>query len=131
HSARQRDVPLPSAGSLSMPPDSSSPSLRAMISRRIAALDGSKHEGKPAPLLGQLDVMALIIGIVIGAGIFSAPALVAANAASVEHALIAWGVGGLIAIAGALCYAELATSHPSAGGEYHYLRLAFGEKVSF
>jgi len=75
--------------------------------------------------------MALIIGIVIGAGIFSAPALVAANAFSVNEMLIAWVAGGLISVAGALCYAELATSHPNAGGDYHFLRLAYGEKLSF
>ncbi len=85
----------------------------------------------PRPLLNTLDVMALIIGIVIGAGIFSAPALVAANAFSVNEMLLAWVVGGLISVAGALCYAELATSHPNAGGDYHFLRLAYGEKLSF
>ncbi|WP_253206992.1 APC family permease [Verticiella alkaliphila] len=85
----------------------------------------------PRRLLSTLDVMALIIGIVIGAGIFSAPALVAANAFSVNEMLIAWVVGGLISVAGALCYAELATSHPNAGGDYHFLRLAYGEKLSF
>jgi amino acid transporter len=75
--------------------------------------------------------MALVVGIVIGAGIFSAPALIAANAASLEHVLAAWLVGGLISLAGAMCYAELATSYPDAGGDYHYLRKAFGEKVGF
>jgi amino acid transporter len=75
--------------------------------------------------------MALVVGIVIGAGIFSAPALIAANAASLEHVLAAWLVGGLISLAGAMCYAELATSYPDAGGDYRYLRKAFGEKVGF
>jgi len=86
---------------------------------------------KPKQLLKTVDVMALIIGIVIGAGIFSAPALVMANSASVEQMLLAWCIGGAISIAGALCYAELATSHPSAGGDYHFLRLAYGEKLAF
>lgn len=75
--------------------------------------------------------MALVVGIVIGAGIFSAPALIAANAASLDHILIAWAAGGLISLAGAMCYAELATSYPDAGGDYHYLRRAFGEKTGF
>ncbi|ARP89162.1 amino acid permease [Bordetella genomosp. 9] len=86
---------------------------------------------RPLPLLSTLDVMALVVGIVIGAGIFSAPALIAANAASLNHILIAWAVGGLISLAGAMCYAELATSYPDAGGDYHYLRKAFGDKVGF
>lgn len=85
----------------------------------------------PRKLLGTLDVMALIIGIVIGAGIFSAPSLVAANAATVTQLIVAWLLGGAISVAGALCYAELVTSHPSAGGDYHFLRLAYGDKLSF
>ncbi|CAM3692666.1 Amino acid permease [Bordetella sputigena] len=86
---------------------------------------------RPSPLLSTLDVMALVVGIVIGAGIFSAPALIAANAASLDHILIAWLVGGAISLAGAMCYAELATSYPDAGGDYHYLRRAFGERTAF
>lgn len=107
------------------PSSASSSPLRPHQPPSVAA------RARQATLLSQLDVMALVIGVVIGAGIFSAPALVAMNVASVEHALIAWGVGGLIAVAGALCYAELATTYPSACGEYHYLRMAFGEKVGF
>jgi basic amino acid/polyamine antiporter, APA family len=72
-------------------------------------------DARPSPLLSTLDVMALVVGIVIGAGIFSAPALIAGNAAGMEHILIAWLVGGLISLAGAMCYAELATSYPDAG----------------
>jgi amino acid transporter len=75
--------------------------------------------------------MALVVGIVIGAGIFSAPALIAANAASLGHILTAWLLGGVISLAGAMCYAELATSYPDAGGDYHYLRRAFGERIAF
>lgn len=81
--------------------------------------------------LSFLDVMALVVGIVIGAGIFSAPALIAANAGSIQHVLAAWVLGGFISLAGAMCYAELATSYPHEGGDYHYLRRAFGEKTAF
>lgn len=91
----------------------------------------SSPAARPSPLLSTLDVMALVVGIVIGAGIFSAPALIAANAASLDHILIAWLVGGAISLAGAMCYAELATSYPDAGGDYQYLRRAFGEKTGF
>lgn len=93
--------------------------------------DSVSSSPTPKKLLGTLDVMALIIGIVIGAGIFSAPSLVAANSFSVTQMMIAWILGGAISIAGALCYAELATSHPSTGGDYHFLRLAYGDKLSF
>lgn len=93
--------------------------------------DSVSSSPTPKKLLGTLDVMALIIGIVIGAGIFSAPSMVAANSFSVTQMMIAWILGGAISIAGALCYAELATSHPSTGGDYHFLRLAYGDKLSF
>jgi amino acid transporter len=82
-------------------------------------------------LLKIIDVMALIVGIVIGAGIFGAPALVAANSFSVTQMMLAWALGGLISIAGVLVYAELTTSYPDAGGDYHFLRLAYGDKVAF
>ncbi|WP_420226635.1 APC family permease [Pigmentiphaga litoralis] len=86
---------------------------------------------QPRPQLSTLDTIALVVGLVIGAGIFSAPALVAGNAATPSHMLMAWVFGGLLSLVGAMCYAELATAHPHAGGDYHYLRLAFGDKVSF
>ncbi|RZS86203.1 APC family permease [Pigmentiphaga kullae] len=88
---------------------------------------------KPAtrPLLGTLDIMALVVGIVIGAGIFSAPSLVAMHAGSPTAMMMAWVVGGMISVAGALCYAELASTYPHAGGDYHYLRRAFGTRLSF
>ncbi|OVZ61296.1 amino acid permease [Pigmentiphaga sp. NML080357] len=85
----------------------------------------------PRPMLGTLDIMALVVGIVIGAGIFSAPSLVAANAGSPASMMIAWALGGLIAVAGAMCYAELASTYPHAGGDYHYLRRAFGARLAF
>ena len=85
----------------------------------------------PRPLLRTLDVMALVVGIVVGAGIFSVPAVVAANSGSAGGLMLAWLLGGALSLAGALCYAELATSHPNAGGEYHFLKLAFGDKVAF
>ena len=85
----------------------------------------------PVPLLRIRDVMALVVGIVVGAGIFSVPAVVAANAASGGAVMLAWLIGGALSLAGALCYAELATSHPHSGGEYHFLRLAFGDRIAF
>lgn len=88
-------------------------------------------ENTPQPLLRVRDAVGLIIGIVVGAGIFSAPSLVAANAGSPGGMLLSWVVGGLIALAGAMCYAELAAAHPHSGGDYHYLKLAFGRNISF
>jgi basic amino acid/polyamine antiporter, APA family len=91
--------------------------------------DGMK--GQPRETLGLGHAMAIIIGIVIGAGIFAMPSLVAMNSASAGWMMFAWVLGGVISIIGALCYAELATTYPSAGGDYHFLYRAFGRHVSF
>jgi basic amino acid/polyamine antiporter, APA family len=80
--------------------------------------------------IGLFDAIALIVGLVIGAGIFETPALVAANANSENDVLLAWSLGGAISIIGALCYAELATTYPNIGGSYDYLKRAFGRSIA-
>jgi basic amino acid/polyamine antiporter, APA family len=84
----------------------------------------------PKPSLRLTDAIALIVGLVIGAGIFETPALVAANADSSFAVLQIWVIGGLISFIGALCYAELATAYPHIGGSYEYLRRAFGQSIA-
>ena len=76
-------------------------------------------------------VVMLAVGMVVGAGIFRAPAEAAANAGSVLWLYAAWLLGGLLTFAGALCYSELASAFPSAGGDYHFLGLAYGRRVAF
>ncbi len=85
----------------------------------------------PAPLLAPRHAMAIIVGIVIGAGIFKAPSLVAGATGSAGWALVAWIAGAFISLAGALCYAEMAAAWPHAGGDYHFLTLAYGRDASF
>ncbi|MBE9167213.1 amino acid permease [Pleurocapsales cyanobacterium LEGE 06147] len=85
----------------------------------------------PKPALAFIDAVALIVGIVIGAGIFETPALVAANAGSETVVMLVWLLGGAMSLIGALCYAELATAYPHAGGNYFYLRRAFGNPLAF
>lgn len=85
----------------------------------------------PQPTLTWVDAVALIVGIVIGAGIFETPALVAANSGNEWMLLVTWFIGGVISVIGALCYAELATTYPSVGGVYDYLKRAFGSSVAF
>lgn len=87
--------------------------------------------GEPRAVLGLHDAVAIIVGIVIGAGIFKAPALVAGMAGSPGWMFGAWAFGGLVSLIGALCYAELATAYPHAGGDYHFLHRAYGRNVSF
>jgi basic amino acid/polyamine antiporter, APA family len=81
----------------------------------------------PRQSIGLIDAIALIVGLVIGAGIFETPALVAANTNSESAVLQVWVVGGIISVVGALCYAELATTYPHIGGSYDYLKRAFGQ----
>ncbi len=85
----------------------------------------------PRPTLSLADAIGIIVGIVIGAGIFKTPALVAGNVDSVATLVLAWILGGLISLIGALCYAELASAYPDAGGDYHFLTRAFGPRLSF
>ena len=82
-------------------------------------------------LLHPFSAVALIVGIVIGAGIFKTPSLVASLSGDAGWALVLWVTGALISIVGALCYAELCTAYPNAGGDYHFLHRAFGRNISF
>jgi APA family basic amino acid/polyamine antiporter len=81
--------------------------------------------------LSVVDAVAIIVGIVIGAGIFKTSSIVAATAGSKITFLLLWPLGGLISLVGALCYAELASAYPSEGGDYQYFRLSFGKSVAF
>ncbi|MGB7541124.1 MAG: amino acid permease, partial [Burkholderiales bacterium] len=74
----------------------------------------------PAQVLSLTDAVGIIVGIVVGAGIFKTPSIVAANAASEGMLLAVWVAGGFVSLIGALCYAELATAYPHTGGDYHY-----------
>ena len=75
--------------------------------------------------------MAVVVGIVIGAGIFRSPSLVAANTGSTAWMLVVWAFGGLLCLCGALTYAELASAYPKVGGEYVFLSRAFGRGAGF
>jgi APA family basic amino acid/polyamine antiporter len=81
--------------------------------------------------LRVVDGAALVVSTVIGAGIFTVPGIVATITGSPIAFLSTWIVGGVLALAGALTYAELAARYPDAGGEYVYLREAFGPAAGF
>ena len=81
--------------------------------------------------LGPLDAAAIIVSNVIGGGILFTPPQVAASVANPLLFLGTWIVGGLLAFAGAMAYAELAALRPRAGGEYVYLRAAYGKLAAF
>ncbi len=73
----------------------------------------------------------MVVGITIGSGIFRTPGLVAHQLGRPWLTFIAWLLGGVLAFLGALCFAELATRHPRAGGKYVYAREAFGPRIGF
>jgi len=89
------------------------------------------RSGTPQPQLRGRDAVAIIVGIVIGAGIFKTPSLVAGTTGDGGWAIAAWLTGALISLAGALCYAELAAAYRHAGGDYHFLTRAYGRDASF
>jgi len=81
--------------------------------------------------LGPFDGAAIVVSNVIGGGIFFVPTLVAASITDARGILFVWALGGALAFAGAMAYAELAALRPHAGGEYVYLRDAYGPAVGF
>lgn len=81
--------------------------------------------------LGILDAIAIVIGIVIGSGIFVLPNLIARNLPSPTAILAAWIISGVLSFFGALAYAELGAMMPATGGQYVYLREAYGPMCAF
>jgi basic amino acid/polyamine antiporter, APA family len=89
--------------------------------------------GQPALArrLGAFDATMIVMGGIIGSGIFINPYVVARHVESGALILLAWATGGVIAILGAFAYAELAAVRPEAGGQYAYLRDAYHPAVAF
>jgi len=94
-------------------------------------IDNPAGADTPARVLSVKDVIMLTVGVVVGAGIFKAPSLVAGAVSSETMFICAWLLGGAITMIGALTYAELASTFPSAGGDYHFLNLAYGRRLAF
>lgn len=89
-------------------------------------------EGSPTTSqLGLMDAVSLIIGIVIGAGIYETAPFILSCVASPGQAMLVWAIGGVLSVVGALCYAELATTYPRVGGDYFFQRRAFGPGTAF
>jgi amino acid transporter len=96
----------------------------------VSTPDG-KDAAAPRPLLRRIDAIGIIVGIVIGAGIFKTPSMVAGVTGDIGWMIVAWLLGAAISLIGALCYAELASTFPHAGGDYHFVTRAYGRHVSF
>jgi basic amino acid/polyamine antiporter, APA family len=100
-----------------------------------AALETSAAPAAPLldRALGPIDGVAIVVGTVIGSGIFVVPAAIAGSAGQfgMGTVLLVWVVCGALSLAGALSYAELASMFPRAGGQYVFLREAYGPKWAF
>jgi APA family basic amino acid/polyamine antiporter len=108
-----------------------------------ASLDGngassaqvvSGPSGAPAAVRGALglwDAVSIIVGIVVGAGIYQTAPFIFKHTDSPQMAMITWAVAGVLSLVGALCYAELATTYPRDGGDIVYLTRAYGRWAGF
>src|SRR5215472_2357637 len=87
----------------------------------------------PEPLreLGVGQASAIVVGTIIGSGIFLVPAEMMQAVGSARVVYLAWIVGGMLSMAGAITYAELGAMKPQAGGEYVYIRDAYGPLPAF
>lgn len=95
----------------------------------VAAEDAVGPAG-PRRLLGARHAMAICVGMVIGAGIFRTSPYVAGNLMSAGPLFGAWALGGVLSIFGALCFAEMASTFPHAGGDYSFLARAYGRRLA-
>ncbi len=104
-----------------------------MSSDPSAPSSDPQSESRPQLLrvLGLGIAIAMVVGNTIGSGIFLKPGKIAADAGSFSMIVSCWIIGGLVCLAGALCFAELAAMLPRAGGIYVYLREAYGRPVAF
>jgi APA family basic amino acid/polyamine antiporter len=100
-------------------------------SEGLGAAERREHLGTLPRRLGIGPSTALIVGFIIGSGIFRSPSRVALEAGSARVALLAWALGGGIALAGSLSLAELGAMFPRAGGVYVFLYEAYGPAIAF
>jgi APA family basic amino acid/polyamine antiporter len=98
---------------------------------RASVPPGRRASGVPDRRLRVRHAVAVCIGMVIGAGIFKSTPFTAANLSSAELLLAVWAFGGAMSLAGALCFAEMAAAFPDTGGDYHFLRRAYGDGMGF
>lgn len=93
--------------------------------------EGIQNSGNLKPTLSNISAVAIIVGTIVGSGIFASPGVVLYHSGSSGAALIVWTLCGLLAYLGACCYAELGAALPDSGGEVHYLHYIYGSMFSF
>src|SRR3954468_16145922 len=82
-------------------------------------------------VLGARHATAIVVGIIIGSGIFLVPREMMAAVGSSRRVYVVWIVGGRLSLFGAMTYAEIAAARPKYGGEYAFLREAYGDLMGF
>ena len=108
--------------------------LTSRMSQNGAATPKStahEHENDLPRVLGTSQATAIVVGTIIGSGIFLVPSEMMQDVGSSSLVYLAWIVGGLLSLFGAMTYAELGAMMPYAGGEYVYLRGAYGDTPAF
>ncbi|XKL68350.1 hypothetical protein PGB90_003841 [Kerria lacca] len=114
-----------------MSTDLDSPSSQNHFSLTENGRENSNNKVHLKKELNLIDAIGIIIGIIIGSGIFISPKGVLKYAGSTGFGIIVWILSGILSTIGALCYAELGTMIPKSGGDYAYLNEAFGPNLSF
>lgn len=97
----------------------------------VTGSESSGEAGEMHPHLSVWDGVSIIIGIVVGSSIFKTPSIIFANVDGPWAMFGAWTLGGLLTLVGAFCYAELATTYPYTGGDYAYLKHAYGPWTAY
>ncbi|MCC7085435.1 MAG: amino acid permease [Pirellulales bacterium] len=97
----------------------------------VASSPENPRTAGPHRELTLLDATSVAVGIIIGSAIYQLSPTVIASVPNLAALLLVWIAGGLIALVGALTYAELASAYPEDGGDYIYLRRAFGKRLAF
>src|SRR5271165_6112266 len=104
------------------------------MAERSVMSQSEAQSAKPAGLLRELGVSqasAIVVGTIIGSGIFLVPAEMMQAVGSAKLVYLAWLVGAMLSLAGAITYAELGAMKPVAGGEYNFIKDAYGPLPAF
>jgi amino acid transporter len=118
----------PSAGQFQSQSDADSP---LMPGGNGVAGGEAATAGPATGTLGLWDAVSIIVGIVVGAGIYQTAPFIFKQVEGPQTAMLMWGAAGVLSLIGALCYAELATTYPREGGDIVYLGRAFGRWAGF
>lgn len=94
-------------------------------------MDAERRVAGPRRQFGVWHAAAVCVGMVVGSGIFRTTPLAAQNLGSPAALMAVWFLGGVVSVVGALCFAEMSAAFPDAGGDYFFLREAWGQRTGF